>query len=72
MAVLIRDVYLERLIEAERRRRGDRSLAKTLSNLARERLIEIGATTDGGATNPDGERSRSTTTGALTAASAVA
>lgn len=41
MAVIIRDQHLENLIDAERQRRGDATQAKTLSDLARERLREI-------------------------------
>jgi hypothetical protein len=41
MAIAIRDEHLESLIDSERQRRGDATQAKTLSDLARERLREI-------------------------------
>jgi hypothetical protein len=39
--IVLRDRHLERKINAERKRRGDATLAKTLNDLARERLVEI-------------------------------
>lgn len=39
--ISIRDEHLERQIDHERQRRGDATMAKTLSNLAAERLMQI-------------------------------
>jgi hypothetical protein len=41
MAVIIRDNHLEEQIDRERQRRGDATMAKTLGDLARERLMEL-------------------------------
>lgn len=41
MPVLIRDSHLEQQIEREKLRRGDGTMAKTLGDLARERLMEL-------------------------------
>lgn len=41
MPILIRDPHLEQQIDQERQRRGDGSMAKTLVDLARERLTEL-------------------------------
>jgi len=37
----IRDRYLLRLVDAERERRGDTTIAKTMQDLCRERLSQI-------------------------------
>ena len=41
MAVIIRDIHLEQAIDVERRRRQDSTMAKTLSDIARERLAQL-------------------------------
>lgn len=41
MPVMIRDEHFERKIQRERDARGHKSLAKTVQELAEERLIEI-------------------------------
>jgi hypothetical protein len=41
MPILIRDQHLEEQVDTERQRRGDATLSRTLSNLARERLMEL-------------------------------
>jgi hypothetical protein len=39
--ITIRDSHLEDQIDVERDRRGDATMAKTLSDLCRERLMEL-------------------------------
>jgi hypothetical protein len=41
MPITIRDEHLEGLIEKEAERRGDKTLAKTLGDLAREYLTQM-------------------------------
>ncbi len=41
MAINIRDEHLEKQIDEERQRRGDATLAKTLGDIARERLMQL-------------------------------
>ncbi len=41
MAIIIRDEHLEDLLNRERERRGDATMAKTLGDIARERLMEL-------------------------------
>lgn len=41
MPVTIKDAHLEEQIDAERQRRGDRTMAKTLGDLAREVLTQL-------------------------------
>jgi hypothetical protein len=41
MAINIRDEHLETLVNEERIRRGDATMAKTLGDVARERLMQL-------------------------------
>lgn len=43
MAIVLRDEHLETLLDAERIRRGDATMAKTLGDLVREYLTRLDA-----------------------------
>lgn len=50
--VTIRDEHLEKQIDDERERRGDATMAKTLCDIARERLTELQITRRDSAERP--------------------